>query len=102
MKQGVTDTDQEFSELSPSSLGEAEVASSVPKWKRVKLIVIGARKLEKNGMFGKADPYVLLSYREQTAQSKTVKNNLNPEWNFEQTLDVDEASEEEITIEVFD
>ena len=102
LKQGVTDTDQEFSELSPSSVGEAEVVTSVPKWKSVKLIVVGARKLEKNGMFGKADPYVLLSYREKTTQSKTVKNNLNPEWNFEQTLDVDEASEEEITIEVYD
>ena len=95
------DTEQEFSELSPGSVGEVGTIRA-ENWRRVSLNVVGARKLEKNGMFGKADPYVLLSYKEKTSQSKVVKNNLNPEWNFEQVLDVDENCEEELTIEVYD
>ena len=95
------DTEQEFSELSPGSVGDVGTIRA-ENWRRVSLNVVGARKLEKNGMFGKADPYVLLSYKEKTCQSKVVKNNLNPEWNFEQVLDVDENCEEELTIEVYD
>merc|ERR1711922_57562 len=58
--------------------------------------------IEKKGKFGKADPYVKLTYRKQKAKSKTVKNNHNPEWNFEATFDIDENSAEGVNIAVFD
>ena len=38
-----------------------------------------ARKLEKRGVFGKADPYCVLSLAGETARSNTVSNNQNPE-----------------------
>ena len=34
-----------------------------------------ARKLEKKGMFGKADPYVLVTFGPTKTRSKTVNNN---------------------------
>merc|ERR1712212_72069 len=58
--------------------------------------------IEKKGKFGKADPYVKLTYGKQKAKSKTVKNNHNPEWNFEATFDIDENSADGVNIAVFD
>merc|ERR1712212_1142963 len=58
--------------------------------------------IEKKGKFGKADPYVKLTYGKQKAKSKTVENNHNPEWNFEATFDIDENSAEGVNIAVFD
>merc|ERR1711970_1287748 len=60
------------------------------------------KDLEKKGKFGKADPYVKLTYGKQKAKSKTVKNNHNPEWNFEATFDIDENSADGVNIAVFD
>ena len=37
--------------------------------------VYEARKLEKKGMFGKADPYVLVTFGPTKTRSKTVNNN---------------------------
>merc|ERR1711970_894342 len=53
-------------------------------------------------MFGKADPYVNITFGKQKAKSKTVKNNHNPEWNFNATFEVDQNTSETIRIEVFD
>merc|ERR1712002_18335 len=69
---------------------------------QIHLTVIKAKDIEKKGKFGKADPYVKLTYRKQKAKSKTVKNNHNPEWNFEATFDIDENSAEGVNIAVFD
>merc|ERR1711913_117644 len=54
------------------------------------------------GKFGKADPYVKMTLGEQKAKSATVKNNHNPEWNFEATFDINENSPQAIDIAVFD
>ena len=53
-------------------------------------------------MLGKADPYVKLTLGKQKAKSVTVKNNHNPEWNFESKFDVDQITEENIIVSVFD
>merc|ERR1712151_1468115 len=45
---------------------------------------------------------VKITYGKQKAKSKTVKNNHNPEWNFEATFDIDENSSEGLNIAVFD
>merc|ERR1712037_238382 len=66
------------------------------------LTVHKARDVEKKGMFGKADPYVNITFGKQKAKSKTVKNNHSPEWNFNATLEVDQNTSETIRIEVFD
>merc|ERR1712243_491131 len=79
---------------------------STPKKKlergQIHFTVIKAKDIEKKGKFGKADPYVKLTYGKQKAKSKTVKNNHNPEWNFEATFDIDENSAEGVNIAVFD
>merc|ERR1712106_332693 len=54
------------------------------------------------GKFGKADPYVKMTLGKQKAQSATVKNNHNPEWNFKATFDVDQNTKEGINIAVLD
>ena len=92
-----TDTDQEYSELSLASPMDPNLVG----WRRIRLIVVGARKLEKKGVFGKADPYVTVSYADQTEQSNHIKDNLNPEWNFEKVIHLNESSED-IVIKVFD
>merc|ERR1711981_822602 len=66
------------------------------------LTVHKARDIEKKGMFGKADPYVNITFGKQKAKSKTVNNNHNPEWNFNVTFEVDQNTSETIRIEVFD
>merc|ERR1711915_801360 len=63
---------------------------------------MGAKDIEKNGMFGKADPYVTLSMGKQKAKSATVKNSHDPEWNYKAAFDVDETTPHEINISVFD
>merc|ERR1712089_16572 len=68
----------------------------------VKLTVIRARKLEKQGMFDKGDPYVVLSYGKQMERSEVVKSNLNPDWNFETTFNITAGSPKEILLEVYD
>ena len=53
-------------------------------------------------MFGKAYPYVELTLGKQQTKSATVKNNHNPEQNFESKFDVDQSTAENIIISVFD
>ena len=53
-------------------------------------------------MFGKADPYVTISYGELKFKSQVVKNNLNPEWNFDNILTVSDKISNEILLEVYD
>merc|ERR1712062_102475 len=81
-------------------------SEAIPKKKlergQIHFTVIKAKDIEKKGKFGKADPYVKLTYGKQKAKSKTVKNNHNPEWNFEATFDIDENSADGVNIAVFD
>ena len=50
--------------------------------------MLAARDLEKDGLWGKADPYVLLKLGEQRAKSGTVGNTQDPVWNFTAQLQV--------------
>merc|ERR1712089_80346 len=61
----------------------------------VKLVVVKARKLEKQ-KFGKPDPYVVLTYGTQVEKSKVIKGNLKPEWNLEKVFDVTAKSPKKI------
>merc|ERR1712106_1140923 len=69
---------------------------------QVVITVYKAKDIEKKGKFGKADPYVKMTLGKQKAQSATVKNNHNPEWNFKATFDVDQNTKEGINIAVLD
>merc|ERR1712236_177201 len=79
----------------------------IPKAKELEpglitVIVHKARDIEKKGMFGKADPYVIMTYGDQKAKSKTIKNNYNPEWEFTAKFNIQKESAVGIKISVFD
>merc|ERR1712173_198712 len=68
----------------------------------MKLTLHKARKLEKKGAFGKADPYTVLTVGKEKFKTETVKNDQNPEWNYTIKFDLTKDTKEEITVEVFD
>merc|ERR1712106_1069771 len=47
-----------------------------------RVTVISASGLPKQDLIGQADPYVLVKAEGQALSSETVKNCLEPEWNF--------------------
>merc|ERR1712173_307816 len=109
-KETVQDSEKSIPAVQTSEKPKEEMmatdsAPSKPKRKlesgQIHLTVIKAKDIEKKGKFGKADPYVKITYGKQKAKSKTVKNNHNPEWNFEATFDIDENSAEGVNIAVF-
>merc|ERR1712123_479524 len=93
------------SEISVSSDDSTEVVTQNPQAiepGQIKISVHKARDIEKRGMFGKADPYVIMTHKDQKAKSKTIKNNYNPEWDFSAKFDIKKEVTEGITISVFD
>merc|ERR1712223_1333256 len=97
----VAESPQERMEIG-SQVSESKGEEILSKDETMKLTVIAARKLKKTGLFGKADPYVALSYGTQKTKSTVVKNNLNPEWNFESLLTLNENASDELLLEVYD
>merc|ERR1719209_1679052 len=87
-------------ELEHEDTTAKDVAKS--KLARVTINVVGARNLSKTSKFGKADPYVLVSYDDKKFKSVKVSNSSNPEWNFVITVYVDKESTAEFSVEVFD
>merc|ERR1711962_489627 len=69
---------------------------------RIELIVHAARDLPKKGMFGKADPYVVISLGDQKLKSATMNNTYNPQWDLKTTLHVQENAPRDISIVVLD
>jgi len=61
-----------------------------------------AKKLEKRGLFGKGDHYVLLTIGDQQYRSETIDNNQDPEWQFKSTVKLYGGSQNKIKLEVFD
>ena len=68
----------------------------------ISITVHKARDIEKKGMMGKADPYVVLLYGDQQAKSKTIKNNHNPEWEYTAKFHIKPENTDSISISVFD
>merc|ERR1712192_300929 len=85
-----------------SQHSEMKGKDSLSTERTLKLTVISARKLKKSGLFGKADPYVALTYGSHKTKSSVVKNNLNPEWNFDNLLTINEKASDEVLLEVYD
>merc|ERR1711892_1408631 len=61
-----------------------------------------ASQLVNNDKIGKSDPYVKITYRDEEFRSKTVKNTLDPEWNFSCEIDIPDQEEKYIHINVYD
>ena len=69
---------------------------------KIVVTVHKARDIEKKGLMGKADPYVVLTYGSQKEKSATMKNSQDPVWHVTGSFDVDEQVATSITFEVFD
>merc|ERR1719234_1691093 len=95
-------TNKEIGEISVSPDVMIVDRSPQREEQTIKLRAVGARKLKKSGMFGKADPYVTISYGELKFKSNIVKNNLNPEWNFDNIFTISDNISNEILLEVYD
>ena len=68
----------------------------------LELTVHRARHLVNNDTFSKSDPYVKLRFNTVEFRSKTISNNLNPEWNFSAHFDILNEDEKYIHINVYD
>merc|ERR1719481_2450629 len=66
------------------------------------LDLIQAKDLIKSDMIGKSDPYAIVSFDDEKMKTKTVKNNQNPEWNFDLDIPIDAEGPRKIKIDVFD
>ena len=61
-----------------------------------------AKNLIKADMIGKSDPYAVVSYGDESYRTNTIKNNQNPEWNFEKDFQLDPNGPRSINIDIFD
>merc|ERR1712083_865227 len=62
-----------------------------------------AKKLEKRGFFGKADPYAQFKCGDTIIRSKAIKNTVNPEWNFSTEINLKEENLKDlVSIEIYD
>lgn len=64
--------------------------------------VIKAKDLKNKDFLGKSDPYVKLTVGNSTQKTRTIMNNLNPEWNETFSLVVDDPETESLDISVYD
>merc|ERR1711874_266183 len=71
-------------EIPTESLGEEYHTEVTPK--KIVFKLIEGRNLKNTDIVGKADPYVALKYKDEIFKTKTINNNLNPKWEFQQSL----------------
>jgi len=84
----------------PSAFGP-EYDSEIPAG-NIHLNIHGGKDLVKADLIGKSDPYAVVTYGKDKAKTKTIKNNLNPEWDFETDIPIEENGPSNVKIEVFD
>merc|ERR1712223_1091118 len=68
----------------------------------IQIVVHKTADLVNQEIMGKSDPYVIIKFRGQEFRSHTVRNTINPEWNFSTDLVISEIYDSNINIEVFD
>merc|ERR1711915_1076329 len=101
----ITKDEIEVQQTKSESTVDSELKTPVAKpltAGQVKITVFKAKDIEKKGMFGKADPYVKLTLDNEKAKSATVKNNHNPEWNFEAIFNISDKTSQNLNLAVFD
>jgi len=69
---------------------------------RIRLLIHKAEELEKKDVGGKSDPYAVISYETQRAETKACKKTIEPVWDHEVWIDVPENGDNQISIELFD
>merc|ERR1711915_934507 len=102
LKDTTTDTDIEYSELSPSPMTQGKTMPGMSPAQSVTSDSPGKKHIEDKGLVGKADPYVRITLDKRKSRSPAVKNSLNPQWNFQEVFEVYHDSLNELLVEVFD
>eukprot|EP00092_Neocalanus_flemingeri_P064404 GFUD01078159.1.p1 GENE.GFUD01078159.1~~GFUD01078159.1.p1 ORF type:complete len:1135 (-),score=294.37 GFUD01078159.1:524-3928(-) len=69
---------------------------------RIRLLIHKAEELEKKDVGGKSDPYAVITYETQRAETKACKKTIEPVWDHEIWIDVTENGDNQISIELFD
>ena len=69
---------------------------------RIRLLIHKAEELEKKDVGGKSDPYVVISYETQRAETQVCKKTISPVWDHEVWVDITENGDNQITLEMFD
>jgi hypothetical protein len=64
--------------------------------------LIQGKDLVKSDLIGKSDPYAVISFDDEALKTKTVKNNQNPEWNFDADIPIGIDGPHHVNIDVFD
>ncbi|EPY25715.1 calcium-dependent lipid binding protein [Strigomonas culicis] len=64
--------------------------------------VVSAANLRNRELMGKSDPYVFLRVGPSTRQSRYVKSSLNPTFNFEAELDVENIERDVLRLSIID
>merc|ERR1712106_111857 len=68
----------------------------------LKIIIHKASQLENLDIVGKSDPFVKIKFNELEFKSDSVRNTLEPEWNFSNDLIISENQNKAIDITVYD
>merc|ERR1711915_21868 len=67
------------------------------------LVVVEGKELVNKDFIGKSDPYVKIIFNKQEFQSKKVRNDLAPKWNFSVDLNITQDNKDnDIEFKVFD
>ncbi|KAL2651010.1 hypothetical protein R1flu_019138 [Riccia fluitans] len=64
--------------------------------------LVKAKQLKNKDLLGKSDPYVMVRVGNSTQKTRTIMNNLNPEWNETLSLPVDDPETESLDLTVYD
>jgi Ca2+-dependent lipid-binding protein len=64
--------------------------------------LIKAKNLVKADMMGKSDPYAVLKFGKQKEKTNTIRNTLEPQWDFSTDFQVPDGNADKLLVEVFD
>jgi Ca2+-dependent lipid-binding protein len=64
--------------------------------------LIKAKNLMKTDLTGKSDPYAVLKFGKQKEKTNTIKNTLEPQWDFSTDFKVPDGAADKLLVEVFD
>merc|ERR1712106_582475 len=81
----------------PSKSDEVDIEAGI-----LSLIIHKASQLENLDIVGKSDPFVKIKFNELEFKSDSVRNTLEPEWNFSNDLIISENQNKAIDITVYD
>lgn len=69
---------------------------------KIDLTIHSANSLMNTDLVGSSDPYAVVYYQKRMYKSSTVKNSLNPFWDFSCSLEVDREAPGQAFLRVFD